>query len=263
MRTELSDSFAGAVADASSALVAAVRNGQLLMRIDFDTSSGDQTYTTLKNSIEFCRGVSSAWAAELDGDTLCLFFPDAGAAALAASQWKMGTDESLVPNNVRVAGFPRDRLAQDDAAVLIVCPRASEATATEKLIDTASTELKPIAVLNPELVDMGTTGYGLSGRLLKQRLLDNLLTVYCLKTLEWGVLVKTYPALYSVYQDDPAVPGGYTYLKSMSAMPNGEVLEEIYLEFNPPDPADDASSNSPFSQAIKGFGSFIDGFSKL
>ena len=39
------------------------------------------------------------WALELDEDeNLCLFFPDAGAAALARREWKLNDpDEALVP----------------------------------------------------------------------------------------------------------------------------------------------------------------------
>lgn len=261
-RTELSDSFDSAVADASGALRDATNSGEMLVRMDFDTSGGDATYTTLKNSMEFTRAVAADWARDLDGKTLCLFFPDAGAAALAASQWKVGQNESLVPANVRLAGFPRDKVQDDDAAIFVICPKASEATATERLVETAAETMDtPVAILNPELVDMGTTGYGLAGRMLKQRLLDNMLPIFCLRTLEWGALVKTYPMPYSVYQADDAEPGGYRYLKSSKTLPNGEDLEEIYEEFNPP--LEDENGGNPFSQAADGLGKFIQGFSKL
>ena len=56
-----------------------------------------------------------------------LFFPDAGAAALARQEWKMDNlEEAEVPPNVRVKAFPRDRLDPDDKAVFALCPRAPE-----------------------------------------------------------------------------------------------------------------------------------------
>ncbi|KAJ8611868.1 hypothetical protein CTAYLR_005784 [Chrysophaeum taylorii] len=264
-RTQLSESFDGAVADAASALRTAISRGEMMVRLDFDTTLGDATYTTLKNSIEFAKGLSADWATSVDG-RLCLFFPDSGAAALAANQWKMSTEESLVPENVRVAGFPRDRLEDGDRAILVVCPRASEAAATEKLVAEAGERFIPLAMLNPELVDMGTTGFGLAGRMLRERLIDKLTQVYCLKTLEWGALAKTYPMPYSVYQRDPAVPEGYKFLKSLARLPNSDDLEEIFEEFNPAGGDDDGPAGgggNPLANFARSFGKFVDGFSKL
>ena len=62
----------------------------------------------------------------------------------------------------------------------------------------ASDSGRPIALLNPELVDMGTTGYGMAGRMFKERLLDTLVPCYYLRTLDWGALARTYPKPYSV-----------------------------------------------------------------
>ena len=51
--TPLSDDFDGAVQDAANGLLGAIQDGSLKLRLDFDTSMGDETYTKLKLSTEF------------------------------------------------------------------------------------------------------------------------------------------------------------------------------------------------------------------
>jgi hypothetical protein len=157
--TPLSDDFDGAVQDAASGLLGAIQDGSLKLRLDFDTSMGDETYTKLKLSTEFARDVAIEWALAMEEDeNLVLFFPDAGAAALARQEWKMDNlEEAEVPPNVRVKAFPRDRLDEDDRAVFALCPRAPERDACEELVNTCAESMRPVALLNPYLVDMGTT----------------------------------------------------------------------------------------------------------
>ena len=50
--TPLSDDFDGAVQDAANGLLGAIQDGSLKLRLDFDTSMGDETYTKLKLSLE-------------------------------------------------------------------------------------------------------------------------------------------------------------------------------------------------------------------
>ena len=80
--------------------------------------------------------------------------------------------QAEVPPNVRVAGFPREPLEDADGGVFILCPRAPERDACELLVNTASESLVPVAILNPYLVDMGTTGFGMAGRMFKERFSD-------------------------------------------------------------------------------------------
>jgi hypothetical protein len=101
--SELPASFEDAVARAADRVIAGIRYGNSKLRIDFDTSIGDQTYTSLKNALPMTRLLVTklsallklkplAFGAEADEDlrTMCVFFPDMGAAALARRDWKMG-----------------------------------------------------------------------------------------------------------------------------------------------------------------------------
>ena len=56
--TALSDSFDGAVQDASRGLLKSIGDGNRMLRLDFDTSMGDATYTQLKLSLDFARDVA-------------------------------------------------------------------------------------------------------------------------------------------------------------------------------------------------------------
>ena len=51
MRTELPDSFDHAMSYAVEATRDAIEAGHRRLRVDFDTTLGDMTYTTLKNSM--------------------------------------------------------------------------------------------------------------------------------------------------------------------------------------------------------------------
>ena len=147
--TPLSDDFDGAVQDAANGLLGAIQDGSLKLRLDFDTSMGDETYTKLKLSTEFARDVAIEWALSMEEDeNLVLFFPDAGAAALARQEWKMDNlEEAEVPPNVRVKAFPRDRLDPDDKAVFALCPRAPERDACEELVNTCAETMRPVRLL--------------------------------------------------------------------------------------------------------------------
>jgi hypothetical protein len=153
--SELSDSFDGAVDNAVEATVKAVECGISKLRVDFDTTLGDQTYTSLKNVLPFVEryvsGVADALAppprppgiAGGDGEaaaapeerrTVAVYFPDTGAAAGARFEWQVDTDEPLVPRAVRFCAFPRDEPEESDCAIICVCPKASECVEVEALI---------------------------------------------------------------------------------------------------------------------------------
>ena len=167
-------------------------------------------------------------------------------------------DEGEVPPNVRVKAFPRDRLDADDRAVFALCPRAPERDAVEELVNTCEETLRPVALLNPYLVDMGTTGYGMAGRLFKERFVDALEPCYYLRTLEWGALARTYPQRYTVWQEDSTVPDGYRFLRNFDRQPNSEELEDLYFECNPVE-----GEGDPVAGLFDGLGKFIEAFGKM
>jgi len=263
LATPLSDDFDGAVADAWSGLEKCMDAGNLRMRLDFDTSLGDETFTPLKQSLEFARDVAIEWALALPEDkNLVCFFPDAGAAALARKDWKMDDpEEAEVPPNVRVAGFPREPLEDSDGGVFVLCPRAPERDACELLVNAATDALIPVAILNPYLVDMGTTGFGMAGRMFKERFSDTFEPCYYLRTLFWGALARTWPRPYTVWQEDALAEGGYTFIRNYPSEPNDEVLEELFDEVTGAStPGDEGPTPG---NLLDGLGKFIEAFQKM
>lgn len=65
-------------------------------------------------------------------------------------------------------------------------------------------------------------------RNLRKSLLSTFTTVYKLKTMREGAVVRQWPAAYSVWNEDNSSPDGYTLLESYRSDPALELLEELY-----------------------------------
>jgi hypothetical protein len=180
------------------------------MRIELDTSLGDETFSRLKQTIPFLRLFCLAWW-DIDSDetlnsSLRVLLPDEGAAAALRKDWK--ADDLL--SNVQVLSIENrlrrkeliSEALQQQITCLAVAPRATEVDALEELARAASEHNSlRLIVLNPELVDMGATGLGLAARRLRERLLNGLEPVYYLRTTPWGLVLRTYPEPWTVWID--------------------------------------------------------------
>lgn len=152
-----------------------------------------------------------------------------------------------------------------------------------------------ILLINPKLVDMQSTGYGLVGRDLRnmfaagsrsqhtrllslgsplpcslcsptevfgsntrrRRVSDTFTVPFALKSYPDGALFRTYPDGWSVWRQDVAAEGGYELTYSSSRRPSGEDVDE-YL--TPPSvPGEEGAGANP----LDGLASFIKGFQAL
>mmetsp|Transcript_5389 Transcript_5389/g.10135 ORF Transcript_5389/g.10135 Transcript_5389/m.10135 type:complete len:348 (+) Transcript_5389:42-1085(+) len=306
--TELPDSFEAAVTDAVSSTLASTADGWTRLRIDFDTSAGDATYTMLKNSLpmtqKFIAQITEPLLAQFsdsldssdgggdsdekveDKRTVRLYFPDAGSAALCQRDWKVGQPGALVPSCVRLSSLSmRDLPAKTDACLVFVCPRATEVDALKTILKVAGAwddvyeegsegaegtpevpEI-PVIFINPELVNMGVVGFGLSGRMLREQLLATLVPSYYLRTLQWGAVTRAYPKPFSVWRQDDsgASPGGYRLLSSSDRVPEGEELDNLY-EASGGDGDGGGMDTKEVGGMMKGlnaFASFVEGFGRI
>jgi len=284
-------------------------------RVDFDTSIGDETFTTLKSSTEFMQKFVSALCYEMipgvkearekemmdlvqakidlkqlmeeegisdedmedetdeenqnnedssinprilelnaiiqnggraprdpseplwNGPKARVYFPDEGSAALARRDWNptaANPEDAQVPPCVEFSscgGIQMQDISKDEL-VLFFCPRASDAEFVEEALlkseETLGTNLKMSIFVNPLLVDMGVTGFGMAGRMLRERLIDPLVPVYYLRTLPWGALTRLYPSQFTVWQEDENAEEGYRMIKSMNSLPSNPDVEDIY-----------------------------------
>jgi len=281
-------------------------------RVDFDTSMGDETYTTLKSSTEFMQKFTTALCygmvdglqqyrqdqmmkvatakAELrtlmsnmdveskeeeslkddensdsdtepdksrteksklekieelkeivlsggggepwKGDKVRIYFPDEGNAALARRDWKVGGPDALVPPCVEFSSLGGVQTADTsrDVIVMYFCPRAAECQYLEETLYKyeESGKIKLSVLVNPLLVDMGVTGFGMAGRRLRERLLDGLQNTYYLRTLQWGALTRAWPRDFTVWQEDSNSEDGYRMIRQLERLPSNPEVEDIY-----------------------------------
>ena len=133
--------------------------------------------------------------------------------------------------------------------------------AVRSQVNACEESLRPIALLNPYLVDMGTTGFGMAGRMFKERLVDALQPCYYLRTLDWGALARTYPKPYTVWREDGDAADGYVFIRNFASEPNDETLEELYDEVAGGGGGDDGGDGGP--NLLDQFAKFVDAFQKL
>mmetsp|Transcript_10905 Transcript_10905/g.16842 ORF Transcript_10905/g.16842 Transcript_10905/m.16842 type:complete len:399 (+) Transcript_10905:149-1345(+) len=203
---------------------------------------------------------------EWKGPKVRIYFPDEGSAALARRDWKIDAPpgDALVPPCVEFSscGGIQYQDISNDMAILFFCPRASEAESVEEiLIKSEETLMDNLAVtvfVNPVLVDMGITGFGLSGRMLRERLIDGLVNTYYLRTLAWGALTRRWPSAFSVWQEDENVEGGYRLIRAQDTLPSNPEVEDIYDMEN-----GDKDRPSEGPGVLNALGDFVNGMMRL
>lgn len=152
-----------------------------------------------------------------------VFFPDAGAAALARRDW--GT----VPFKIDDVGNPRsiieDKIQPDDEAFLLVGPSAVEVAQVEKLSNLAGD--RPFILLNPQMEDIYIVGIGYAARQLRDRFLSTIESCYYLRPLDQAAVLRSYPSLWQVWLE---TNGEYKLIAEESQRPAGESLDRILAQ---------------------------------
>jgi hypothetical protein len=148
-----------------------------------------------------------------------VYFPDAGAAALARRDW--GNPEF----SVRAIGELKGQIEPEDEIFLFVEPSSVEVNAVETMCNQAGS--RPVIMLNPRMEDVATIGIGYAGRQLRERFLSTLESIYYLRPLEGAVLLRAYPGPWQVWRE-----GGdtqYELIGEFPQKPSGEALERLLL----------------------------------
>jgi hypothetical protein len=120
-----------------------------------------------------------------------MYFPDAGAAALARRDW------DNPEFSIRGINEVKGRLEADDEACLIIEPSAVEVNEVEALCNEATG--KYVVMLNPKLEDIAVVGIGYAARQLRDRFLSTLETAYYLQPLQGATLLRIYPGPWQVW----------------------------------------------------------------
>ncbi len=174
------------------------------------------------------------------GLTFKVYFPDAGAAALAKRDW--GNPDF----SIRGINEAKGRIEPEDEAFLIVEPSAIEVNDVEAFCNEASGRF--VVLLNPKLEDIATIGIGYAGRQLRERFLSTLDYAYYLQELEAGTLLRCYPGPWQVWSAG-SEGAEATLLGEFPQRPNGEQVAKLFTPV-----ADAASAEAAPGVVPKGKG---------
>ncbi|HEY9762640.1 MAG TPA: DUF1995 family protein [Trichocoleus sp.] len=171
------------------------------------------------------------------GLTFKVYFPDAGAAALARRDW--GNPEF----SVRAIGEIKGQIEPEDEIFLFVEPSAVEVNAVEEMCNQAGS--RPVIMLNPKLEDVAIIGIGYAGRQLRERFLSTLESAYYLRPLEEALILRSYPGPWQVWRE--TAEGQYELLSETTTKPTGETLDRILYGS-----AEDGEEGAPAPKPRKG-----------
>jgi hypothetical protein len=196
-----------------------------------------------------------------EGPVVRVYFPDEGNAALARRDWTTAAADLPPCVQFSSCGGVQMQDISKDALVFFFCPKASESEQVEALLrktETEATNLQLVVFVNPNLVDMGVTGFGMAGRMLRERLLDGLVGTYYLRTLAWGALTRSWPNAYSLWQEDESADGGYKLLRTSGYLPSNPEVEDIYDAEN-----GGGRNGSSGGNPLDALGDFVNGMMRL
>ena len=235
--------------------------------------------------------------------TMCVFFPDMGATALARRDWKLGwvqihplfsnrndlkfmssllfifltcplfelmytchrSSQSEAPPSVRTANIQNDILQATDKLAIMLCPLSYEIDSVMRVKDMCEAANVPCIMINPNLINMDQ-GLGYRARDLRNKLISPYTMMYKLKTLSNGAIVRKYPQGYSLWLEDEKVEeGGYRLLRSFVNEPPNEVVADLLSIHAPPckEDVEENVASRTVKDAFKGVSSFFDGLSKM
>ena len=167
------------------------------------------------------------------GSQLKVFFPDAGAAALARRDWG---DVPFKILDIGTGKVPvQQQIQPEDGVFLFIAPTAVEVALLEKLCEEAGD--RPVVMLNPRLENAATIGIGYAGRQLRDRFLSTIESCYHLRPLEEAIVFRCYPSPWQVWLEKG---DEYQLITELLKNPLGEELDQILTRKTQP-----ASSPAP------------------
>jgi hypothetical protein len=167
------------------------------------------------------------------GNQLRVYFPDAGAAALARRNW------GEKPYTIRGIRDLNAELQPEDQLILFVEPSSVEVPEVEQLCQTALD--RPVVLLNPRMEDIATIGIGLAGRQLRERFLNLFESCYYLQPLEKAAVFRAYPGGWQVWVEQTP-EADYTLISETPEKPVGDALDRILLSAVEDTPGSEAPS---------------------
>ncbi len=221
--TQLPDSLDHAIAQAIEATQSAIADGRTRIQIEL-----------LFPEVKVMPLAQQFIAAFADmNDTLRVFFPDPGAAALARRDW------GETPYAIRGIGELKAQIQPNEQLFLFIEPSSVEVQQVEQLCQEAGD--RPVVMLMPRMDDVMTIGIGYAARQLRERFLNQFEASYYIRPLDKVAVFRTYPSLWQVWIEDDQ--GDYQLFSEESQKPVGDALEQILLRASGSAPADPSAAN--------------------
>lgn len=214
---ELPKTLEQAIAQAREATKAAIADGYSLLQVEL-------LFPELKP-----MPVAEQFLPAFDsiGSQLKVFFPDAGAAALARRDW------GDVPFKILDIGTGKVSVEQqiqpEDEAFFFIAPSAVEVAQVEKLCEAAGS--RPVVLFNPRLEDVSNIGIGYAGRQLRDRFLNAIESCYHIRPLDGAALFRCYPSPWQVWLETGE---DYQLITELPRKPVGEEIDQILAETTQP-----------------------------
>lgn len=147
-----------------------------------------------------------------------LYFPDAGAAALARRDW------DNPEFSIRGINEVKGRLEAEDEVCLIIEPSSVEVEEVEALCNEATDQY--VVMLNPKLEDVAIVGIGYAARQIRERFLSTLESCYYLQPQEGYTLLRVYPGPWQVWGETRT--DDYELLGEFPKKPSGEAIAHLF-----------------------------------
>ncbi|GAB4139860.1 MAG: DUF1995 family protein [Cyanobacteria bacterium J069] len=171
------------------------------------------------------------------GSGLRVFFPDAGAAALARRDW------GDTPYVIRGIEDLQTEIQPEESLILFIQPSSVEVGKVEALCQQAGD--RPVVFFNPRLEDVATIGIGYAGRQLRERFLNQFQACYSIRPLEGAAVFRAYPAPWQVWLEQETA---YQLIAEEAQRPAGEALDAILMRAQGLNPDQPAPSRGLFSE---------------
>lgn len=216
--SELPKTLEDAIAQAQAATVAAIADGRNRLQVEL-------IFPELK-LMPIAEQFLPAF--ETYGDKLKIFFPDAGACALARRDW------AGVPYKIEDMGMSRTasiqaKIQPEDEIFLFVSPTPQEIPQLEQICQVIGD--RPFIILNPRLDEAGAVGIGYTARQTRMRFLNTIESCYYLRPImEEAAVFRSYPGIWEVWIENA---GDYQRVVELPNKPLGEEVDAILAKGQP------------------------------
>ena len=229
MSSSIPTTLPAATEQAKSAVQSALAAGQTLIQVEM-------AIPELKH-----QPIAEQFLEIFESQQFKVFFPDAGAAALARRDWD---NPDFV---IRGLGELSNPVEADDDIYLVVNPSSIEVKEVEALCNQVTDQ--PVVLLNPSLEDVATIGIGYAGRQLRERFLSKIQTCYYLRPIDEAAIYRCYPGPWQLWRE--TAPNEYKWVSDFPDRPSSEDIDRILYGSGPSSDGSEETATSGQSTGRK------------